>query len=746
MALAAAACARPDPPVVVHDLARLAFSAERSGPFDFVAFGTPEAAGAALRGFVQPVEGSDEPFAWLRPNASLRVAGSVTAARRIVLDLAPHPAAPPSHAQVAWNGVEVARLDLARQRRRYVVDVPALAADAGPNANRLDLVFDNAARSVQPYGGPIAARLYSVASSAGDETSLDRRTARLTPQPLAIERVADQARIVQGPGTLRFTLRVPPRAELRFQPGLHPGSTGAKASLWVGLGVEPGVEHQLWRAASESLPGREVVVRLPVSAGSVVQLSFHVDAEALSARGAWTAPRVLGARALPSIRPPQHSEPDLAKADGLRRALQDAGVVLVVLDAAGAKHFGCYGHRRRPTPEIDRLASEGVLFEHAYTPAVYTLAAMSSLFTSRPPDEHGNLDPGRGRRLSSPMLAEVVAARGIHTAAFVANGMVGRAYGFERGFTEFHEVYDSPVDATEAEDFRPLLARFLAANQARRFFAWVHFREPHFPYDPKPPYDAMFGEGPIPKALRSEAALLLALDNRRRRALPAEIDHLERLYDGNLAYVDHEVGELRRSLEALGLLERTVLVIAADHGEGFWEHGHIGHEVQVYEELAHVPLIVRFPLSAGLAGRRVKTLVDLSDLAPTIADVLGLWREASGRPPFSGVSLLPVLRGAPGRSAVVTRDRGDAPRWAMRDERRTCILNSFDGTTELYDRAEDPGEKRNLASAKAFQAAECRQSLAAWVVERRFVGTGPSADAAPTASQRENLRALGYVQ
>ena len=92
----------------------------------------------------------------------------------------------------------------------------------------------------------------------------------------------------------------------------------------------------------------------------------------------------------------------------------------------------------------------------------------------------------------------------------------------------------------------------------------------------------------------------------------------------------------------------------------------------------------------------------------------------------------------------MTRDRGDAPRWALRDERHTCILNSFDGTTELYDRTADPGEKRNLAGVRAFQAAECRQSLGAWVLERRFVGAGRSASA-PTLSQRENLRALGYV-
>ena len=442
--------------------------------------------------------------------------------------------------------------------------------------------------------------------------------------------------------------------------------------------------------------------------------------------------------------PPPHAEADEARADALREAVRGTSVLLLVLDAAGARHLGPWGSAEKTTPEIDRLASEAVVFENAFTPAVYTLPAMSSLFSSLAPDEHGNLDPWTGHLSRAPLvIAEVAAARGIHTAAFVANGMVGRVRGFDRGFADFRELYESHEDNPRAEEFRPLIEEFLAGAGRRRFFAWVHFLEPHFPYDPKPPFDTLFGDGPVPKALRSEPELLLAINHRRRPTLPQEVDHLRRLYLGNLAYVDREVGQIRRRLEETGLLERTVLIVAADHGEAFREHGHVGHEVQVYDELAHVPLLIRFPLAAGLAGRRVASLVELSDLAPTIADALGLWR--SERPRFHGLSLLPVAVGAPGRRELVTRDRGEAPRYALRDASTSCILDTRTDSVELYDRQRDAGESRDLSVSDPLRADACRQFLRAWVVGRRLQGRTPQPVAAD-AQDRERLRALGYVQ
>jgi arylsulfatase len=732
-ALLLTAC-RPEPaPHVVHDLVALAPAADFEGHLEYIAMGTSLASGCNVAGVLMPLEPVQTHFAWLRPTAELRLRSFPGGARRLVLDLEPHPSADRVTLLVSWNGRKSGRAALTRERRPYVFDLPA-APPALDGTNRLGLRFGGAARQIPVYSGRIAARLFGIWLGAPGEESLAPERVAALGAPLSVHE-GESAEVVVAPGRLRFALRLPPQAELRVSPRLV---TGEGALLRVTLESQPGAEQELWRGEPG---GGELVVPLRAPAGSPVRLSLHVEAASNAVRVAMSKPRVLGRAAQPPLA--THSEAETARADTVRSALRGASVVLVILDAAGARHFGALGGPKQATPEFDRIAAEGVLFENAFSPAVYTFPAVSSLFTSLAPDEHGNVDPWTGHLSRAPLVvAEAVAARGIHTAAFVASPMLGPERGFDRGFAEFHPIYTSHDDPTEAEAFRPPLERFLAASVGRRFFAWLHFREPHFPYDPKPPFDTLFGSGPVPKELRSEPDLIEAIEHGRRR-VPDEVDHLRRLYLGNLAYVDRELGWLRARLDTAGLLERTVLIVTADHGEAFWEHGHIGHNVQVYDEQARVPLLIRLPKAAGLAGRRVASLVDLADLAPTILDALGHWREA--RPAFEGLSLLSVAAGARGRSSVVTRDGAESPRYALRDERSTCILNTLDDSVELFDRAADPGETKNVAANQPLDADHCRQSVRAWVLARRLRGTAPEVEPI-SAQDRERLRALGYVQ
>src|SRR4030095_6713593 len=134
-----------------------------------------------------------------------------------------------------------------------------------------------------------------------------------------------------------------------------------------------------------------------------------------------------------------------------------------------------------------------------------------------------------------------------------------------------------------------------------------------------------------------------------------EAAHLTRLYDGNLATADHEVGMLRRTLEELGLWDRTLFIAPADHGEALSEHGFLTHNHQLYEESVRVPLVLHFPRGTGPAGRRIKELVDLLDVGATIGDTCGLSASAPGARPAAGRSLLPVALGAPGKPLILTR-------------------------------------------------------------------------------------------
>jgi arylsulfatase A-like enzyme len=432
------------------------------------------------------------------------------------------------------------------------------------------------------------------------------------------------------------------------------------------------------------------------------------------------------------------------RGQALREALAGSNVLLIVLDAARARELGCYGYGRPTTPEIDRLAREGVVFERAFTPAVYTLAAMSSVWTSEYPDRHHGAVSFSSRLPKDRLtLAEILAPRGITTAAFVANAVAGTMGGFDRGFTEFHELFRKYGSGAAA--FRQVLPPWLRANKGQRFFAYLHFREPHFPYDPEPPFDTRFGpEGPIPKAQRRAVEWITEANQGRRPLSEEQRAHLVRLYDGNLAFADQEIGALRRALEAEGLLERTVIIVMADHGEALGEHGWIGHNVQLYEESIHIPLVVRFPAGKGPAGKRIGALVDLLDLAPTIADVFGVRGQGGSDKQFQGRSLLPVVDGGPGKPGILSRTVWDRPRYALRDDRFKYLYDTRSGEESLFDLQADPGEVKDVLAADPLRAAYFRQALHQWI-SRMGRGAGGAEEGALTPEQRENLCALGYI-
>jgi arylsulfatase A-like enzyme len=423
----------------------------------------------------------------------------------------------------------------------------------------------------------------------------------------------------------------------------------------------------------------------------------------------------------------------------VRPPARPTDVLLVVLDAAAARHFGCYGHSRPTTPEIDRIAAEGVVYERAYSPSVFTRSAMASIWTSQYPDQHRvGVDAEKALSPRRTTLAELLRAAGVHPAAFIGNRVAG-GFGLDRGFAEFHDVYQAEGAAggfSRAEAFRGVLSGYFERRPASRLFTYVHFLEPHFPYDPPPPFDTLFGpDSPLTRAERRELHWLTAVNEGRITPTPEQVEHLERLYDGSLAYVDREVGVLRRTLERAGLWENTLVIVTSDHGEGLYEHGWIGHMKRVNEEAARVPLVVRHPAGRGPAGTRVTEVVSLLDLAPTIADALGVAVPAAA---FRGHSL---LRGAPG-ARVVTRNAETPPTYAVTEGRYRLILKAEDGGHELYDLTTDAGETRHLADAQPGWAAAHRQALQWFLMNLRPDTPAPAAPLGP--AELEALRALGY--
>ncbi len=390
-------------------------------------------------------------------------------------------------------------------------------------------------------------------------------------------------------------------------------------------------------------------------------------------------------------------------------------VLLVTLDTTRADRLGCYGYTRGRTPRLDRLASEGVVFENAFADAPITLPSHASLLTALYPFEHGVRNNGNFRLAEKfPTLATVLRERGYRTAAFVSSFVLDRRYGLARGFETYDDRMDVAPEAAALEAERRGDETALAFGRwledrppdGAPFFAWLHLYDPHEPYRPPP--------------------------SREPLADP---------YDGEIAFADAAVGQALDALSSAGLLDRTLVAVVADHGESLGDHGEETHSMFVYDSTIRVPLILRGP---GLlpAGAKVGTPVRTIDLAPTLLDLL----EA---PPLTAPHARSLRAAIAGRSeapppAVYAETyvpylyMNGAPLRAVRDERYKLIDAP---RPELYDLARDPGETRDLYHDEPTVAAALRAELA------RLTGgvagamsTGPLDSAAA-----EKLRALGYV-
>lgn len=749
--LGVASCSR-GVKVVHQDLAEKLAVADRESDALVVLFGTPAADANQRKGLLREnVQEAGDRYVWSRSEGQALLPFHKVGPRVALLDIAPYPGLTEQKLALALNGHDLDPIGLEPERRRYRVALPEEIQRSGDN--KLRLVFSQVAPPGNPHGRRLAAKLYGIAVWPASSPVPEDLLSRGAPPPFAVETRDEGPDLVQiGGSVLRYTFRVPDGGELRFKPRLHPTAAAAAGSarLRVTLEAEGVAEREVWsRTLSETDRDiSEVALPLAAQAGAVVRLGLHVDGVSSErfAWGVWRRPRVLGygpvrQGATPTL------DPDPARADGLRRSLRGANVVFVILDAAGALHFGCYGYPRATTPEIDRIAAEGVLFERAYSPGVNTTASMGSVWTSRLPDEHrGGLLVRSPVRRDLPTLAERLTAAGVHTAGFVANPLAGSVVGLHRGFAEFEQVFERR-GGFRAEAFREVLPPWLAANRARRFFAYVHMREPHFPYDPRPPFDTLFGpDAPLPRSARTDETLIYDVDWKGRKLTEEEAAHLTRLYDGNLATADRDVGMLRRALEQQGLWDRTLFIVAADHGEALYEHGFLTHNHQLYEESVRVPLVLHFPRATGLAGRRVKELADLLDVGATIADTFGLPASDPGTRPPGGRSLLPVALGAPGKALVLSRTTEASGRYSVRDARFSFIHDPQRGRQELYDLVADPKERRNLARERPVLASYYRQLIDEWVLslDRGDVETPPPAEL--SSEQREQLKALGYVQ
>ena len=719
-------CGRQPP--VLQDLAATLSVTDREAPWQTVLFGAAAAEQHQEHGFLA----ADGRFAWTqrRPDVIFKLA--TVEPRLALLDASLPVGLQEQSATVSLNGARIGTIDLRGRRRRYRIDLPEAQQRVG--ANRLSFVFRQVTKPEDPDAPRLAAGFHSLTVGAAASAPLLELLASDAPPPLSSDEQEGVPAIVQaGPSSIHYMMEARPGTELRFTPALNGSARnlGSRVRLSVRVESEGSPARELW-SAEASGSAREVVLGLPFNGPGPLRVSFRVEGPD-HAWAVWRAPRVVRS---------EGSEPPKEPGPAPRPALPaNLNVVMVVLDAGGTAHFSSYGYARATTPEIDRLAKEGILFEQVFTPAVFTLSAMASVWTSEYHEQHhAGVAYDAALPRESPTLAELLSAQGIHTTSIVANGMAGRGLGLDRGFSDYQRV-PPPYDA---DSLVAMALPVLEANRTRRFFTYLHFREPHFPYDPGPPYTTMFGpDAPLGRGPRTEVNWMDAVNARRQAATPEERAHLTRLYDGNLARADHAIGELRKALEAKGLWDTTAVIITADHGEAMGEHGFIGHNEQLYDESIHVPLVIRVP--GGPAGRRVPGLADLVDLAPTIAELFAVRGQEKQRG-FQGRSLLDRLGGGAAREFVVSRNAGPQPQYSWRDQRFKMMLNTRYGIQEMYDQRQDPGEQRDIREERPLLLSLYRQRLLAWIEAHRSNRVARGKAAPLTKEELDNLKALGYVR
>ncbi len=462
---------------------------------------------------------------------------------------------------------------------------------------------------------------------------------------------------------------------------------------------------------------------------------------------------------------------------------------MIVIDSARADLLSCYSQELPTSPNVDRIASRGLLFETAISPSAWTFPAMASTFTGMIPSKHGGHDEHEILDSEYPTIAELLQSNGYQTAAFADVPYVGPMTKLDRGFDSlsnmrleqvslgskvqkgmaalkrkltgaYQKNHESPVLFREAMGW---LSRDRRAD--RPFFLYVHSDQVHAPYLPPPRYRRMFTDitDRQMRAINQDKALYIG---GAAKMTGEDFANLWKLYCAETRYLDDWIGRLLAHMQRLGVLDNTLIVIFGDHGDNFGDHGLLRHGLCLYDTLLKVPLIVSLP--GKIAPRRVSNMVRLIDLPPTILAAVGIEDEAATAE-FQGQNLLEAVeQGSFAGHAVSEIYRPSSKRmFAAKvpdfvpefEARYDRVLRSYrtdthkflwssNGKHELYDLVKDPGELDNIYQREPALSAKLQAQLEA------VLSGLPGGDGAEGAAGEyevdelvmDRLRDLGYVE
>jgi arylsulfatase A-like enzyme len=421
----------------------------------------------------------------------------------------------------------------------------------------------------------------------------------------------------------------------------------------------------------------------------------------------------------------------------------DANLLLVTLDTTRPDHLGCYGHRSDTSPHLDRVAAEALVYTRAFSTSSWTLPAHASLFTGKFPWSHGaRIDPNgplilgdaiRGGDYLSRVrasglapgehtLAAILATHGFATGAVVGGSWLKRIFGLDHGFQHYDDGGIDSMMGRTASDVTAEALAWLDAHGKERFFLFLNYFDPHWPYEDPENYLRRF----LPPGAK--------WPKEKGRAVRKDV--LDALYDGEIRYMDEHLGRLFESLRTRGLYDDTWIIVTADHGELLGEHREIGHGKTLYQEEIRIPLIVKFPAGRGRTGR--------DDAPIQLTDVFAMVIEGFGIPLPPGVRERDTTRPVFAEVYPLTlmSQRGD---WRVLLDGDLKLHWNSRGSHLLFDLVADPGEGSSLAEEEHERVQSMQRALDGF---RASLSTPAPRGAVREVDEetRRALRDLGYLQ
>lgn len=564
-----------------------------------------------------------------------------------------------------------------------------------------------------------------------------------------------EAVTARSPETVRWPLVLPQRPRLELGLGtLDPQPVTFRIALETATGGEVLAERTL------TTPNRwdDVFFDLDSHAGEAVTVVLSLDGPA-GTPGLWGAPSV------------RRRVDPAATWDG-----EVQGVILLLSDTLRPDDLGFYGYERATMPHLGELAGTGVTFRDAYSHAPWTRVSVPSLVTSLHPLSHNLRSFDQRLPSSAVTLAEVYRGAGWTTAAYSTVPHTDHSANMHQGYETLRvpEGKDSYFSKT-ARDFVDHFLPWLEHHRDERFFVFLHVFDPHFPYQPRPPFDTMWTD---PAQAREQQQQLLKVmgavaDPLKGAQGQAKREEMERAgvdpepylaarrgqYDGSIRAMDEDFGRIFERFRELGLDDRILVAFTSDHGEEFLDHDWMGHGHSLYRELIHVPLVLWRPglLPSGLV---VDEPVQHLDVLPTLLELSGLPVPETAR----GRSLLPLLSGGEGwREQPIVSERPAASHPMTpppKEYSSTSIL--FEGWKlirhgegrgereeyELYDHRSDPGDTRDLAAERPEVVERLAGLLEAWRrdAEAHQLKSDDGLGQSVSQEELERLRSLGYIQ